>query len=781
MTNRVGRLSIGLIFVTAVVLLVLAPGRSQAQDNVKIKSIELRGNKRIEDPAIRGRLTLKVGDPYSSEAIRTQIRLIYEMGFFEDVQIEAERVAGGVAVVFVVREKPFITEIVFDGNENLSDDKLQEKITIRSQSFLDQQQAKESAEKIRLAYQEDGYYNAQVIPIIQALEEERKRLTFFVKEGDRAKIKTVVFEGMKAVRKKELFKVMATREWVFLISRFTDAGILKREELNNDIERIKEAYMNKGYLNIQVGAPTLELSEDKEWFTVTFPIVEGEPYQVGEVGFRGNTVYEEAELRVGSKIISGEVFQRAKIRDEITRLTELYGGKGYAFTDVSPSVVPDAQTKTAAIIFHIKEGDLIRIREIHITGNDKTRDNVIRREIRLDEQDVIDTVAIKRSYQRLTNLNFFETVEILPRQVEPDKVDLDVKVKEKPTGQFSIGGGFSTLDRLTVIADITEGNLQGSGNMVRVRGQLGQLRSIGLVTFRNPYVGDSLTSLQLDAYETQTMYGTFYEDKLGATAAFGRWLSEYTAGSFTLVAERLKYSDPNTYFNSFNPFGSSPSPGSVYGVSTAIPAFIQQQFGTQTTTGFRMSLSRDSRDYYLDPRSGWRSAVDFSLGTPYLGGSNNFYKVTLDTIKYTPLLYDTRFSVRARYGIVQGVGGKPIPLTERYYVGGINTMRGFYFGRAGPVTSDGYLVGAAKELIFNTDFIFPISTEAKLNGVLFFDYGKGFDDNEKVSLGGLRKSAGVEGRWISPFGPLRAAYGLNLEPRPNEQKTVFEFSVGSLF
>ncbi|TAJ30986.1 MAG: outer membrane protein assembly factor BamA, partial [Nitrospirae bacterium] len=204
----------------AALWLLFPSTRSYAQDNVqKIKSLEVRGNKRIEEPAIRGRLTLKVGDPYTSESIRTQIRVIYEMGFFEDVQIEAERVAGGVAVTFVVREKPFITEIVFDGNENLSDDKLQEKMTIRSQSFLDQPQAKESAEKIRLAYQEDGYYGAQVIPIIQTLEEDRKRLTFFIKEGDRAKVKTVIFDGMKAVRKKELFKIMATREWIFLISK----------------------------------------------------------------------------------------------------------------------------------------------------------------------------------------------------------------------------------------------------------------------------------------------------------------------------------------------------------------------------------------------------------------------------------------------------------------------------------------------------------------------------------------------------------------------------------
>ncbi|WP_447979690.1 outer membrane protein assembly factor BamA [Candidatus Nitrospira bockiana] len=771
MTSRIGTRLALLIVVVGLLLPASCHCPANAEDGSqgaqKIASIDIRGNKRIEEPAIRSRLTIKVGDPYTPEAIRAQIRVIYEMGFFEDVQIETESTPQGLAVTFLVTEKPFITDVVFDGNENFSDDKLKEKITIRSQSFLDQQQVKESAEKIRLTYQEDGYYNAQVIPIIQTVEEDRKRLTFFIKEGDRARVKTVNFEGATAATKKELFAVMATREWVSiwdtllfrgLPSFFTDAGTLKREELANDVERIREVFMNKGYLNVQVSLPTVELTEDKKWFIVTFVIVQGEPYTFGEVGFRGNTIFEDEELRAGMSFKTGDTFQRAKIRDEITRITDLYGAKGYAFTEVNPAVNPDPQTKTASVIFHIKEGDLIRVREIHITGNDKTRDNVIRRELRVNEQEVIDTTAMKRSFQRLNNLNFFETVEILPRQVEPDKVDLDVKVKEKSTGAFSIGGGFSTLDRLVAIADITEGNVMGTGNMIRVRGQLGQRRSLGLITFRNPYLQDSLTSMQLDVYSTITNYITYREDKAGASVTFGRWFSEYVSGSFSPVVERFKFSDP---------------------LQTA-PAFILQQIGTFTTTGFRTSLARDTRDYFLDPRTGMRNMIAFDFGTPALGGTTAFYKVTLDTIKYVPLFWDTRFSIRGRFGIVEGMEGKPVPLTERYFVGGINTMRGFVFGRAGPVTVDNQLLGAEREIIINNDFIFPISKEAKLNGVIFFDYGRGFSAEEGLSLN-LRKAAGFEARWISPFGPLRVAYGINLDPRTGERRGVFEFSVGSLF
>jgi outer membrane protein insertion porin family len=750
------------------VLSVLAVAAEQA--GVIVTAIEIRGNKRIELPAIAGRLTLKPGDPYTPENVRGQIKIIYETGFFEDVQVETESGAGGVALAFLVREKPFITEIVFDGNQALSDDKLKEKITIKSQSFLDQPQAKESAEKIRLAYQGDGYFNCGVTPIVQTLDEDRKRLTFFVKEGDKARVKTVYFDGLHAATKDEMLKVMATREWVpwyglvtqlKLPSFLSDAGVLKREEMNNDVERIKEILLNKGYLNAQAGLPTAELSDDKKWFVVTYTVMEGEPFTVAEAGFRGNTVFEDPELRQGLMIKEGEIFQRQKIRDEVTRLKDLYGSKGYAFADVSPNVTPNMVDRTATIILTIKEGELMRIRQINIHGNEKTKDNVIRREIRLDEQDVIDTPALKRSFQRLNNLNFFETVEILPAQVGPDKVDLNVQVKEKPTGQFSIGGGFSTLDQLVAIADITEGNIGGNGWMGRIRGQLGQQRTLGLITFRNPYLSDSLTSMQLDVFKSATNYVTYYERKTGASVTFGRWFSEYVSGTISPVAESINYSSP----------------------SATAPTIITNQLGNQTTTGFRASLTRDTRDYQMDPRTGWRTTVAVALGTPYLGGTNDFYKYTLDVNKYTPLPFDTRFSVRARYGVVEGLNtgsqGKPVPLTELYFVGGINTMRGFVFGKAGPVTTNNTLLGAASELIFNFDFIFTISSEAKLNGVIFFDYGKGFAGSS-VSFP-LRPTAGLEGRWISPFGPLRAAYGKNLDPNPGERTGVFEFTIGSIF
>ena len=738
-------------------LALVSFSHAQSSEN-RIQSLEVQGNQHIERQAIIGKLSIQVGHPFSKEKVREQIQHIYNMGFFEEVNVTTQLAGGGVAVTFQVKEKPFTVEVVYDGNEELADDKLGEKNSIRSQTFLDQEQVKVSVEEFRKLYQEEGYFHAQIIPIVDLIEEDQARLTYFIDEGEQAHIESIEFEGRNVLKKKELLTFMANQEWSWPWSIFSDSGVLRKSEMPNELERIKEVYMNKGYLDVQVGMPHIDLDEPKEWFTLTFPVVEGEPYIVSHIQYEGNTIFSEAELGKGFDLKSGDVFQRSRIRKEITRVTDLYGGRGHAFTEVTPSVEPDPITRTARIVFRIDEGEMVRIKDIRITGNTKTRDNVIRRELRVDERSMIDSPAIKRSFERLNNTNYFETVEILPKQVSPGEVDLDVKVKEKPTGAFSLGGGFSTLDQFTLIADITEGNFLGLGYLAKIRGQLGGRRSLGIITFRNPAIFDTLTSGQIDIFRTITNFLTYNEAKTGGNLTFGRGFSEYIRGTFTLVGERIRISN----------------------VDSDAPDFIEDQEGFQTTTGLRASLFRDSRDFFLDPRKGTRVGVNGSFGTEFLGGTNNFYSVVFDALKFTPFpFWDLRHSIRGRIGFANGFSGEILPAPEFFFVGGINTVRGFRFGRAGPVTSDNDPAGANKQLIFNNDLIFPILPDAKLNGVLFFDYGEGFK-REKISLD-LRSAAGFEVRWFSPFGPLRAAYGFNLNRRSGERSAVFEFSVGSVF
>ncbi len=754
----------------------LDAGTGWAQDaGPVIKAIKVQGNKRIEVPAIRSRITLKEGDQFSTEGVRGQIRAVYQMGYFEDVRVETEPVAGGVVVVFVVTEKPFITEILFDGNEKLKDDKLREKLTVRIQSFLDQQQVKDSVERLRLLYEDEGHYNARIVPVIKTLDAERKTLTFFITEGPRARVKTVAFDGALAIPAKKLKKPLVTREYSLLFSWFDDSGIYKKEELANDVERVRQIYLDEGYLTVQVGTPTVDLSADKKWFTIRFPIVEGPQFKLGKIGYSGQTVFSDPELLAGSKLKVGDVVRMAAVRDDITRVTDLYGAKGYSFADVNPQILPDPESKTATVTFEVKEGTLVHIRNINISGNEKTRDKVIRRELRLNEAELIDTAALKRSFERLNNMNYFETVEIIPKQVDPNTVDLDIKVKEKATGTFSVGGGFSSLDQLSLVADITEGNLFGRGQLLKIRGQLGQRRSYGVVSFREPYLFDEELSGQVDVYSRQTFYFNYFEERVGGDIVLGKWFSEYLSGSVSLLREQLKIS--NDVSTDLLLAG-----GSTTSVPTTdLPLLIRDQLGTSTTSAVVLGVARDTRDFFADPKSGARYGLTGEFAGSLLGGDNYFYKLIGDSIWYFPAVWDTVFSPRVRLGVAQSYrSGDPLPVGERFFVGGIQTIRGFSFGTAGPVASDNSILGATKQLLFNFDYIFPLAPELKVKGVVFFDYGKGFDDGESLGLD-LRPTTGLEVRWISPFGPLRLAYGINLDRQRNERAGLFEFSVGSLF
>lgn len=757
---------------------VLGPGVGLAQEaGQRVSTITVQGNKRIEVPAIRARLTLKTGEIFAAERIREQIRALYQMGYFEDIRVETEPKAGGVAVIFVVTEKPFVTEILFDGNDNIKDEKLTEKLTVRTQSFLDQQQIKDSVERLRQLYEEEGHFSARIVPVIKSLDGERKSLTFFVKEGPKARIKTVAFDGAAAIPAKKLKKPLVTREYFWLFSWFDDSGVYKKEELDNDVERIRQVYFDEGYLDVKIGKPTVDLSADKKWFTVRFPVVEGLQFRFSRIGYRGQTIFSESELRSGSKLQEGEVIRMEAVREDIKRATDVYGAKGYAFADINPLLQPDPESKTAMVTFDVKEGALIRVRNINISGNDKTRDKVIRRELRVNEAELIDTEAMQLSFKRLNNMNYFETVEIIPKQVDPGTVDLDIKVKEKSTGTFSVGGGFSSLDKLGLVADVTEGNLFGRGQLLKVRGQLGQRRTTGVVTFREPYLFDEALSAQIDLFSRQTFFFNFFEERVGGDIVLGKWFSEYLSGSLSLLRERLTISNDLSDQLFLGGGGVAATP------VTDLPLLIQQQIGTSTTSAVILGVARDTRDFFVDPKSGARHALTTQFAGGPLGGTNDFYKVIGDSAWYFPVVWNTVFAPRARVGFAHSyTAGSRLPIGDRFFVGGIQTVRGFEFGRAGPVSPiDNFsILGSTKQLIFNLDYIFPIAPELKVQGVLFFDYGKGFEDGEPLGLD-LRPASGVEVRWISPFGPLRLAYGLNLDPRTGEKSGVFEFSVGSLF
>lgn len=464
-----------LLFLCFIMLAVFIGGTESlsAQELPLVNSIEVRGLKRIEEAAVKSKITQKTGEPLSAEKTTSDIKDIYKMGYFDDVNVEIEPLEGGVRVIYLIKEKPIIISIDFQGNKKQDDSDLKEKITITVNSIADTVLIQDNAEKLRASYEEKGYYLSKIVPVVNRVNDDEVTLTYLIEEGPKVKIKSIVIEGNKAISKKEIKKTIKTGEW-WLFSFMTSTGSYITDEMKADIERIRSLYFNKGYIKVVVADPNIQLTEDKKGMIITIMISEGEQYRISSVDIAGNKAFPESELRKKIKSSPKNVFSRATLRGDVAPLREMYSEKGYALANVYPDIVPDDASKQVKIIFKIDEGDIYKIGRIDISGNIKTRDKVIRREMRLDEGDTFNSKLLKRSYERLTNLNFFETVDMQPKPKSEERlVDIDVKVKEKPTGFFSVGGGYSSVDRFIATIDVTQANLFGTGRFIKLRGQFG--------------------------------------------------------------------------------------------------------------------------------------------------------------------------------------------------------------------------------------------------------------------------------------------------------------------
>jgi outer membrane protein insertion porin family len=386
---------------------------------------------------------------------------------------------------------------------------------------------------------------------------------------------------------------------------------------------------------------------------------------------------------------------------------------------------------------------------------------VIRRELKLTEGEIYDTSSIKKSYERLKNLDFFEDMEIVPeRKARENTVDLDVKVKEKSTGSFSIGGGYSTVDRLVALGEVTQNNFLGLGEMVKFKGEFGARRQNFVLSFMEPWLLDMPVSLRLDLIKEERVYNGYSKKSTGGTISLGRRFWDYygTTVSYSYTNER--------YFD-------------VSAAILALPGFAESA-NLHTTGKVGFNFYRDSRDNYIDPRRGSNHSVYAEYAGTALGGQNAYYKAIGDTTWYFPFYWDTAFSLHGRIGYSEGLQGRDLPLYERFYVGGIGTVRGFDFGAAGPRVN-GEAIGGNKELIFNAEYMFPLVPAIKLRGVAFFDAGNAFGSGEKIDPGRLRYSTGAGIRWISPMGLIRLEYGFVLNRKEGEKPGKLEFTMGSMF
>jgi outer membrane protein insertion porin family len=774
-----GRLIRLLIICTMLVFLLPLVSAAADTDKEMIAGITIKGNRRIETSAIVNVMKSKVGDYLNSEKVDADIRAIHKLGHFQNVQASSDGGAKGVTLTFTVVEKPIVRDVRFEGNKELSQEKLREAADVRANTVYSAKDLARSVTKIKKLYADEGYYLAEVESIVEKRSESEVKCLFKIVEGKKILIAKIRFEGNKVFPDKKLKKVMETSESWFL-SWLTNAGTYKSEVLKNDISLIADLYFNNGYINIKVGEPKVSVLENGKGLVVDIGITEGDQFRVGTLGVKGDLIESADDMvrKLGMK--TGAVFSRAQLRNEVLTLTDIYADKGHAFVNINPQTRINGDLKIVDISFEIEKGDKVSIDRISVSGNSKTRDKVIRREFKLAEGDLYSSTALRKSQQNLKNLGFFEEANIATAKgSSQDKLNVNVEVKEKATGTFSIGAGYSSLDGVIGQGSVQQANFLGlglKGTLAASIGSKSQTYNIGLT---DPYFLDTKWTLGGDIYRTDREYTDYTRRATGGDIKAGYPLTDTLSTYWVYKFEEKK----------------------IYNQSQALKDSITNGLiiapeSTSTTSSIYASLTSNTTDYRLDPSRGMVNTISGEFAG--LGGTNHFARYIGTTSLFIPAMWGTIFNFRGELGHIQSIG-KDIPIDEKFYLGGINTIRGYsgrtvspyktinYYdtaninGIATSKTSHAY-TGGDSEAVFNAEYQFPLLKDAGLKGLVFFDIGNSYDTLGKMFTR-FQSSYGVGIRWFSPIGPLRLEYGIPVNPRDGIDKASgkLEFSIGSFF
>ncbi|MCL4486271.1 MAG: outer membrane protein assembly factor BamA [Nitrospirae bacterium] len=748
---------------------------SQNLAPVLITRIDIEGNRKIDTGTIRQKIHNKVGDPFSQSAISSDLKSLYQTGYFDQIQVYARGFEGGVALTFVVTERPTVEKISFVGNNNQSDSDLRKKLTILPASFYDGYEVHQNVRRIEELYRKSGYYNASVVPVTRRISNRKVELIFLISEGTVTHITKVSFSGNKAYSASTLQKKIKTKPYNWLTSWWTDSGIYKKSQTEEDIQRLRDFYLNHGYINIAVGEPRRIFHNHRKTMEIRFPLTEGDQFRIAHVGVSGNTLFGKKEILKAIKTKPSQIFSRKRLQKDINNLTRKYGHKGYAFAIVTPQIVPNIRKKTVNLTFLITEGGLVHIRKINIAGNELTRDKVIRRVLGVQESGIMDTQALQDSYRNLNNLNFFKNVQIVPQQVGDNLVDLNVKVKEKPTGTFSIGGGYSTLFGVMGMATIAQNNIFGTGDSVSLSGELGGFITMYSLTITDPYFMDTPTAASLSFFDTFMDYFTYWNSALGGSLSLTRRFGYYFSTSLSWLVETEQI-----FLVAVTPQQAQEAP---------VLAPFLQQVGYWTQSGPSIGFSYDRRDNYMLPHRGYHIWGNIGVYGGTFGGDTSFYQATGNATVFFPITEKSTLSFHFAVGYENPLGPDGfIPVWDRFYVGGIYSNRGYNFGFAGPMPF-GYLVGGDKELIFNADYVWPIFAKYGFYGDIFFDNSGEYLPGQPLSLSGFDwPGTGIGIMWNSPMGPLTLDLGWPLANNAyikgfpgNYPGPVVNFEMGSLY
>ncbi|MBA4416955.1 MAG: outer membrane protein assembly factor BamA [Syntrophus sp. (in: bacteria)] len=749
-----------IIKIIVCLILCALPLTMWAENAEKVAKIEITGNESIDKGFIMNAIKMKENDPYDLNKIREDMKSIYKTGFFSDVQIDVKDSDKGKVVTFVVIERAPVKAIYVSGNKQIKTNDIKDKLKIRTNSVLNIEKIKESMDEIRKLYASKGYYAAKVGYEISYEEGYYATVRFLIDEPVKAYVRKISFKGNKAFKAGKLKSVMKVSE-KGILSWATGSGILDEENLDDDRKRLEAFYHDNGYVRINVGVPDVTVSKDGKSLSIIMPIEEGSLYKIGAIGFKGDMLYDNNYLLKTMKSKVDQTFRASLYQEDTLTLTDLYQDKGYAFCEVTPLTVINDEIRTVNLTFDFAKGQEIFVNRVNIFGNAKTRDKVVRRELRLAEGDRWSATKLKSSKRRLVNTTYFKDVDMkIVKTDEPDKINLDVKLEEKPTGTLNMGIGYSTSEKIILSGSISQENFFGTGRKVFLDAAVGSITKSYRFTYVEPYLLDKNISTAISLFNFTRVMDNYDYKQSGGSISFVRPLTDF-------VKAGIKYRYETTNVGNISYYASST---------------IQDAAGTLSTSSITWSLSNNTIDNIMNPSKGVRSEISYELAGGPLMGDNYFNKGIGVYARYIPAgFWDSVFFMRGTAGIIRPYGGKPIPIYEKFYVGGIQTVRGFKYGYAGPRDVNGDPLGGNNQLYFNLEWIFPIYKPAGLKGVLFFDIGHGFEDSSGWLLNGAKKSAGFGIRWFSPMGPIRLELGFNLSPQNDEKASVFDFTMGTQY
>ncbi|QEA11902.1 outer membrane protein assembly factor BamA [Comamonas flocculans] len=747
--------------------LVIVAQAAWALQPFKVQDIRVDGLQRVEPGTIFASLPLRVGDEYTDEKGAAAIRALFALGLFKDVKLEAQ----GNVLVVVVEERPTVAEVEFSGIKEFDKEQLRKAMRevgmVEGRAF-DKALADRAEQELKRQYINKSLYGAEVVTTVTPVERNRVNVTFTVNEGEPARIKDISVVGNHAFSESTLTDLfdLDTGGW---LSWYTKSDRYSRAKLNADLETLRSYYLARGYMEFRIDSTQVAMSPDKQSISIIVNITEGPRYVVSGVTLAGNYLEREDEFKTLVTIKPGEPYNADQVADTTKAFTDHFGSFGFAFARVE--AVPEIDRENNRVQLELRADPARRayVRRINLEGNNRTRDEVIRREFRQYEASWYNGDKIKLSRDRVDRLGYFTEVTVETQEVPgaPDQVDLLVHVTEKPTGMIQLGAGYSTAEKLSLTFGIKQDNVFGSGNTLGIDVNTGKYNRTLVVSTTDPYFTRDGVSRTLDFYyRTQRPYqyqgGDYSLVTEGGSVKFGVPFSEVDTVYFGIGLERTRIKAgtniPAAYLAYADRYGSS-------------------SFSVPLTLGW----SRDDRDSALAPNSGRLQRVTAELS---LAGDARYARAGYQYQQYIPLTkrYTLAFNGEIDYG--KGLGGRPFPVFKNYFSGGLGSVRGFDQGTLGPRDVTGAILGGTKKITFNTEFMAPFpgaGNDRTLRWFTFLDVGNVYGDNEPWSLRDLRASVGVGLSWISPLGPLRLAWGQPIRKFPGDKIQRLQFQIGTSF